>query len=419
MSASRPRVLCLAHRFPYPPNRGDRVRSYQLLRFLAERADVDLATLADESPTDEDVAKLNQICRKLAVEPIGRWRWARAAGQALIGRSASEGLFQSTRLRQTIRAWTTETQYDAAVVVCSGMTPYLRDFRQSPRRTIVDLVDVDSQKWLDYAVLAPRPAKWVFALEGKRLRRLEYALSSQVDAVTLVSYAEAALFRAVCPNERTWAVANGVDLDYFQPLDLDADDCSAVFVGALDYRANILGARWFVRQVWPQLKNLIPHASLSLVGRNPVAEIRQMSQEPGIQVFGDVADVRPYLGRAALAIAPLQIARGIQNKVLEAMAMAKPVVASPQALEGISAVNHVHVCAADRPEQWVSRILRLWRRPDVRQSMGSEARRFVEEKHCWAARLSPLDALLDLPVAPGISSCAESTQAPRVRAVDC
>ncbi len=414
----RPKVLCLTHRFPYPPNRGDRIRSYQVLRYLAERADVDLATLADETPADAHVAKLTRLCRRMVVKPIGRWRWAHAAGQALMGRSASEGLFLSTSLRREIREWTAETQYDAAVVVCSGMAPYVRAFQRPPRRTIVDLVDVDSQKWLDYAESAPRPAKWLFGLEGQRLRRLERSLAEGVDAVTLVSELERKLFETFCPNSRALSVINGVDMKYFQPIDAVEAETSVVFVGALDYRANVLGIRWFVENVWPSLKNAVPSASLSIVGRKPTPQVRSLEQSPGVRVFGDVADVRPHLGRAAVAIAPLQVARGIQNKVLEAMAMAKSVVASPQALEGISAIDDVHVCVADKAEHWVEQILRLWRQPESRQVMGRQARQFVEDEHCWSACLSPLEELLDLPPAHGRPVRANSSLASSVQAVN-
>lgn len=396
MTAGRPQILVLAHRFPYPPNRGDRVRTYHLLRFLSERANVDLATLADEPTPPEHHNELAKLCRRLAVRPLGKGRWFRAARKVLAGRSASEGLFLSDPLRDDIRKWTELTSYDAAVVVCSGMAPYLNDFVQVPKTILVDLVDVDSQKWLDYAATSRQPMRALFCLEGKRLRQLEYALTKRVDAVSLVSEPEATLFRAVCPNDRTWAIANGVDLDYFAPRAVEEVNESLAFIGALDYRANVMGIRWFVKNVWPQLLDVAPQATLRIVGRNPVPEVRQLIQHPGIEVHGDVADVRPYLGEAALAIAPLQVARGIQNKVLEAMAMSKVVVASPQALEGIDARDGVHVCAADQPWQWVEQIRRLWRHPELRTRIGGAGRRFVEESHSWSARLKPLQQLLDL-----------------------
>lgn len=393
---NRPRILCLAHRFPYPPNRGDRVRTYQVLRYLAQRADVDLATLADEPPAASHLEELRSLCRNLAVEPIGRRRWLNAMMSVSSGQSASEGLFLSAALRRTVRTWTTSITYDAAFVVCSGMAPYLASFQRRPQRIVIDLVDVDSQKWLDYAVAARRPSKWLFALEGRRLRRAERELARQVDAVTLVSEAEALLFRAVCPNDRTHAIANGVDLDYFSPTTAAETPNSLVFVGALDYRANVLGVRWFAQHVWPELRRRQPDATFSIVGRNPTSEIRQLALRPGVSVLADVPDVRPSIRTANLAIAPLLVARGIQNKVLEAMAMAKPVVVSPQALEGIDASPGVHLAVAADPTEWVARILDFWRDAQLRQATGRAAREFVEQSHCWSARLTPLSSLLAL-----------------------
>ena len=419
---SRPKLLYLVHRVPFPPNRGDRIRSYHLLRRLAERCDVWLATLADEPVPAETRRELARRCADVAIEPVGQTRWLRAAASLATGRSATEGLFASPRLRHTVRRWAAEHTFDAALVFCSSMVQYLDCPGLAAVPAVIDLVDVDSQKWLDYADKSSGLKRWLFQLEGCRLRRLERSLPDCAAAITLVSQAEADLFRGVCPNDRTIALANGVDLDYFRPANtgpgtwqsLPAQDRSnLVFVGALDYRANVDAACWFVRHVWPLIRQRLPNLTLALVGRNPAAAVERLAAEPGIRVISNVPDVRPYLAAADLAIAPLRIARGIQNKVLEAMAMGKPVIASPAALEGLDAQPDRHLVVADQPEQWTSAIEALLHDEERAFSLGMSARRFVLRHHAWEATFAPLDGLLfpDRPTR-GASSPAANTPLP-------
>src|SRR5262245_4186059 len=263
-STGRKQLLMLVHRVPYPPNRGDRIRSYHLLRHLASEYDVHLATLCDEPVSADTVEALESVCRRAAIAPVmGPARWVRAAWSLATGRTATEGLFRSSRLADVVRSWARQTQFDAALVFCSSMLQYLNCDELASVRAVVDLVDVDSQKWFDYAERAAGPKRWLFCLEGRRLRKLEQRALDRASAVTLVSEAEAELFRRVFPNDKTVAVPNGVDLDYFRPENdgpqpwkplPTADRTNLVFVGALDYRANIDGITWFASEVWPLLR---------------------------------------------------------------------------------------------------------------------------------------------------------------------
>jgi len=374
-----------------------------MLRYLAERYDVSLATLADEPVTDDMRSELDRLCVQVVIEPVGRARWVRAAGSLAMGGSATEGLFASRALRQTVRRWSAARRFDAALVFCSSMVQYLNCPELAGVPAVIDLVDVDSQKWFDYAAKASGLKRMLFQLEGRRLRRLEQSLPQRAQAITLVSEAEAELFRGFCRNDRTVAVPNGVDLDYFRPQNdgqcpwrpLPASDrCDAVFVGALDYRANIDAVTWFASEVWPLVRQKLPALTLGLVGRKPDPALQRLSQMPGIRVFGNVPDVRPYVAAADLVIAPLRIARGIQNKVLEAMAMGKPVICSPEALEGIAAEPGRHLLVAEQPTQWLSVIADLTADDEVAMSLGMAARSFVERHHAWDATLSSLEQLV-------------------------
>lgn len=396
---ARPRVLMLVHRVPLAPDRGDRIRSFHLLRFLAERADVWLGTLADESSDPSLVAGLEALCERVSIERLNQARWWHGALRLASGGAATSGLFHSARLHRTMARWLTETKFDAVVVFCSSMLAYAPRPR-SGCPVVVDLVDVDSEKWSDYAARSHGLARWLFGCESRRLRQLEQSLETRSTAVTLVSEAEAELLRPIAPGARVVAVPNGVNLDYFHPQSMPTESEQAktcVFVGALDYRANIDGLIWFANEVWPGVRSTVPAARMALVGRAPTAAIERLGELPGIEVVGGVPDVRPYLARGTVAIVPLRIARGIQNKVLEAAAMQKATVVSPAALEGLGLVADRDLLVADSPAAWQQQLARVLGDADLRQRLGRAAREFVETHHSWDACLQPFAKMLGLP----------------------
>jgi sugar transferase (PEP-CTERM/EpsH1 system associated) len=367
------------------------------MRFLARRADVYLGTLAEEPLEAGSLEALRRLCRCVAIEPLGKSRWPRAVAGLACGRSATEGLFQSPSLAATLRTWTNEIEFDAVVVFCSSMGQYLNLPGLKDVPAVVDLVDVDSQKFFDYAAATRGPKKWLYRLEGRRLRALECSLAKRAKAVTLVSEAEADLFREICPEGNTLGVSNGVDLDYFRPIEAEGRADRCVFVGALDYRPNIECIVWFCEHVWPQVRAARPGATLAVVGRRPDPVVSRLTDMPGVDVIGQVPDVRPHLAEAQVAVAPLRIARGIQNKVLEAMAAGRPVVTSPQALEGLAAEPGVHLVQAESPRQWTDEILHLMTTPTARRHLATAARTYVEHHHSWQACLAPFGDLLNLP----------------------
>jgi sugar transferase (PEP-CTERM/EpsH1 system associated) len=279
------------------------------------------------------------------------------------------------------------------------MVPYLRlpELRAVP--AVIDVMDVDSQKWFDYAAATRGPRAWLFRTEGRRLRRLEQALPAWARAVTLVGAAEAALYREFCAPGEVRAVTNGVDLDYFRPGP-QAEGPACVFVGALDYLPNVDAAEWFCREVWPTVLRRRPEAKFLLVGRRPAPAVQRLAALPGVEVVGQVPDVRPHVARAAVTVVPLRIARGIQNKALESLAMAKPTVVSPPTLAGLKAEPGVHLLCASSPAEWAAAVLRLFDDRDLCRRLGEAGRRYVEENHHWDRCLGPFADLLGLPEAP-------------------
>jgi sugar transferase (PEP-CTERM/EpsH1 system associated) len=390
---SRPNLLYLVHRLPYPPDKGDRIRSFHVLRHLARHALVHLACLADEPVSPKAAAALEGYCARMAIVPLGSWQSKfRALASLARGRTATQGAFHSPALAATLRAWAGQTSFDAVLASASSMVPYLQmeELRSIP--AVVDLVDVDSQKWLDYAAASWGPRRWLYRTEGRRLRQLERTLPSWARAVTLVSEAEADLYREFCAAGSVHAVANGVDLDYFQPVSGPVEP-SCVFTGALDYRPNIDGLCWFCREVWPEIYSRRPDTKFYLVGRKPVRAIRRLAAQAGVVLIGQVPDVRPYLASAAVAVIPLRIARGLQNKILEALAMGKATVASPGCLAALTVEPGVHLLSAAAPREWTDAILRLLDDRNLREGLGASGRRYVEHNHRWESCLEQLASL--------------------------
>lgn len=412
----RPDLLYVVHRTPYPPDKGDRIRAFHLLRRLSRRSAVHLAFLADEPVPEATTAALGRYCERVAAVPVGGSRWLRAAWSLARGRTVTEGAFASPALTSVVREWAAETRFTAGIASASSVADYLRlpELRGAP--AVVDLVDVDSQKWFDYAAASRPPSAWLYRTEGRRLRRLEQSLAGWTRALTVVSDAEAELFSRVCPLGTAHAIPNGVDLEYFRPAEAPGDGEGCVFVGALDYRPNVDAACWFCREAWPEIRRRRPDAHLRLVGRRPAAAVLRLAAIPGVEVVGQVPDVRPYLTGAAVAVNPLRIARGLQNKVLEAMAMGKAVVASPQALAGLRRRDQAPtLCAASTPE-WVEIVGKLLDDPEVRRRLGAAGRRFVETHHHWDDCLSPFDALLGLAGVEAADARNAALSAPEGRA---
>jgi sugar transferase (PEP-CTERM/EpsH1 system associated) len=402
-ASSFPNVLFLAHRVPYPPDKGDRIRTYHVLRFLSQRARVHLACLADEPVSDETKLALSRYCEQLAIVPVGgMMRWLRTGFSLLRGGTASEGAFHVPEFQTILRRWASEIRFDVSLASASSIAACLRLDKLQDVPAVIDLMDVDSQKWFDYAASHRGPRAWLYRTEGKRLRQLEQSLATWAAAVTFVGDAEVEIFQRFCPEGRVHAVTNGVDLDYFHPsTHLSAPSCrsklpSCVFVGALDYYPNVEAAQWFCREVWPEVLRRRPEAKFYLVGRRPSPTLRRLASQPEVELVGQVADVRPYVAQSSVTVVPLRIARGVQNKVLESLAMAKATIVSPQTLAGLKACPGVHLLQASSSEEWQQTILALFDDPSARRRIGEAGRRYVEEHHSWERCLKPLGELLGL-----------------------
>lgn len=385
-------ILFLAHRIPYPPDRGDKIRSWHLLRHLASLARVHLACFADD---ERDAAHLPALREALkgklgeARVEIRRTGKAAAGARALLeGRPVSLTLFDSGALRDFVRRLLATRDIGTIFAFSGQMAQFVP--ARAKQRFAMDFGDMDSEKFAAYAeeggLMAP-----IHRREARTLFAFERAVAARADVSLFVSPAEAALFREKVrlPGVDIRALQNGVDLKFYNPAApvaaAEAPHPLLVFTGQMDYAPNIDAVSWFAQEVLPKLSG----ATFAIVGRNPPEAVRKLANER-VNVTGAVEDVRAWLAAADVVVAPLRIARGIQNKVLEAMAMAKSVVASPAAFEGIHAEPGRDLLVADSAEAQADAIAGLLAEPERAATIGTAARRRMEEGYRWDAQLAPL-----------------------------
>ena len=397
-------ILFLVHRAPWPPDRGDRIRSWHMFEALARLAPVHVASLAD---TEADAAlardKMAPLCQSLAVEVRSVSRPLALMQAVARGEPVSNRLFRNAALARHIDALVARGGITHIVAFSGQMAQYIPAGFAGP--VLMDFVDVDSAKFATYADQDKRqPLNWVHKREARMLGAYEADVARRVDASLFVSEAEADLFRSHSGlgPDRVRAVENGIDTERFDPvIPLDAVGAGqgplAVFTGQMDYRPNIDAVRWFASDILPLIRARHPQARFAIVGRAPTEEVRALEKLPGVTVTGEVPDVRPWLAAADAVVAPLLLARGVQSKLLEAMAMARPVVASAAAATGIDAVPGEHLLVADDAGAMADAVCTLFDGRARGAAMGQAARTRMIARYGWNARLAPLGDLLGLP----------------------
>ena len=395
----RPRLLFLAHRIPYPPDKGEKIRAWHMLEHLARDWAVDLGCLVDDPADAQHLSVLRGCCAEVHAAPVTRsGRIARTLFGTRPGEPLSLAWFHEPGLARWVRAGLGARRYEAVLVYSSAMATYVPPGPGGPLR-ILDMVDVDSEKWRAYAASASGPKRLVWAREARTLLAFERRAAAQFDRTLLVSAQEAQTFATLAPEvaSRIDWVENGVDVARFDP-ECDwpdpyaAESPAIVFTGTMDYRPNVEAVSFFATEVMPRLASLSPAPHFHIVGANPSPAVRALAELPRVHVTGSVPDMRPYLAHAAVAVAPLRIARGIQNKVLEAMAMARPVVASPEAHEGVRAVAGRDLLVADGAEAMAAAVTQVL--AGGMPGLGTAARAAVLAGYDWKATLARLDDIL-------------------------
>ncbi|MDO9598600.1 MAG: TIGR03087 family PEP-CTERM/XrtA system glycosyltransferase [Azoarcus sp.] len=403
MADLRTPLLYLVHRIPYPPNKGDKVRSFNILRQLATRHRVFLGTFVDHPDDYQHVEKLSEWCEEVHAVRLDP-RLARLASLRglLNGEALSLPYYRNAGLSAWVWRVATREHIQQAVAFSGPMAQYLDVPGLNCR--IVDFCDLDSAKWTQYAADRRWPMSWLYRREGRQLLAFERAAASKSDASLFVTEAEAQLFRHAAPEvaSSVRVMQNGVDAEYFSPDQAFGSPYPAggpvlLFTGAMDYWPNIDAVCWFAADMLPKVREQIPDVRFWIVGMNPAPAVLALASQ-GVVVTGTVPDVRPYLAHADVVVAPLRIARGIQNKVLEAMAMACPVVVAAAPATGLDAQSGHDCEIAHSPDEFVSRIFGLLNDISLRCGMGQAARQCVLARYSWAAHLAKLESLLADPV---------------------
>lgn len=397
------RLLFLTHRLPYPPNKGDKIRSFHILNHLAKRHDVYLACLVDDRKDLSYIPEIGKRVRRLVFETIQPWKKKLLAFYSMYkSRPITVDYFYSAELQRQVDSIIDEVDIDAFVCFSSPMAEYLFRSRHvngkiSRAIRVMDLIDIDSYKWKQYAEQSGTWISWLYSYESKYLAEYERCIAENYDHVLVVSEQEKKLFPGGDNTSNLTAMSNGVDLEFFRP-EISSIQASVrptiVFTGAMDYRPNIDGIKWFVDSVFRKVQALVPDVELFIVGSKPTTEVERLGRLRGVTVTGFVEDVREYLAKASVCIAPLRVARGIQNKVLEAMAMGKTVICSPQAYEGIHAMPGRDLVVAESADAFAAAVLYFLEHQVEAAQLGHSARLFVESNCTWAENLSLLDRIL-------------------------
>jgi polysaccharide biosynthesis protein PslH len=520
MERSSMKILYICHRIPYPPNKGDKIRSFNEIKHLSKNHDLYLAFLVDD-PTDvKHVDALKEYCVDLAWEQINpRAQKVKAASQMVLGKPLSLPYFYSSRLQQAIDHWAAAFPFDTVLCFSGPMAEYVfrskalkvgstaapscedvenrgtaslvgsaasppcwknnktselseRSYKmtrssiqqgacgadharhnvpisqaQRSPKLIMDFCDVDSDKWGQYAVDARFPMSFVYRLEQKRLLAYEAWVNREFDRSIFITENEAALFKNHVPDAGKLAVVgNGVDFEFFKPVgstaspsceDVEnrgtaalvgsaasppcwksnktselsersykmtkssipqgacgADPTDLVFTGAMDYHANVDAVVWFCQEILPLIREAGVGSEFCIVGGKPTADVQALGRLPGVKVTGFVDDIRPWYARAAVSVIPLRLARGVQNKVLEAMAMGRPVVTTRKAAEGVGAKDMEHLIVADGHKAFAGAVIDLYKDAAARQQLGEAARRFVVENFDWQRNMEKLENVL-------------------------
>lgn len=389
------KILYICHRFPFPPKRGGKIRPFNMIRHLHGAGHkVTVCSLARTAAEAEEGRGIAPHCSALEVgivsEPL---QWARMIVRLPLTTPSSMGYFRSTDLKRKIDALLARQRFDLIFVHCSSVAQYVEHVRGIPK--ILDFGDMDSQKWLEYADHRRFPLSLGYTLEGTKMLWAEKRLARRFDLCTATTRAEWETLEGYRTGAATDWFPNGVDAEFFKPTDgaYDADTIS--FIGRMDYYPNQECMQRFCKDVWPLVRGERPAAKLLIVGADPSPAIRALAEIPGVIVTGSVPDVRPYVRRSALMVAPLAIARGTQNKVLEAMAMGVPVVTSRIAAGGVDAEPGRHLIVADTPAEVTAAVVRLLGDHAERARLAAAGRERMLSHHAWPGSMQRLDKIIE------------------------
>jgi sugar transferase (PEP-CTERM/EpsH1 system associated) len=385
------RILFLSQRVPYPPNRGDKITTWRLVERMKRRHEVRCVAFAHDDADVQAAAELTRLGAPTTALRIDLRRTKLASLPLLLtGKPLTLGAYGSRELQRVVDELAPSCQVGYAY--SSSMGAFLEPHTRLKR--VMHFAELDSDKWRQYAERSKWPMSWVYAREHRTLLEFERRIAASFDENVLCTPLEQQVFEREIPGPRSLVLRNGVDLAHYQPKPDLAEPEHLVFVGVMDYLPNIDGCVWFVNEILPRLRAKRPGVRFTIVGSRPTDEVKALASHPGVAVTGFVDDPREFLARAAVSVAPLRIARGIQNKVLEGLAMGLPVVGTTSATQGVEGEPGRDFLLANTVDEQVAAIERLLADPNFAHSLGRRGRQFVEEKYDWERVFDPLDSLL-------------------------
>ncbi len=388
-------ILYLCHRFPYPPKRGGKIRPFNMIRHLSSIGhQVTVCSLVRSPQEAQEGQGIVPHCRKFVIGHVREWvQTGRMVLRLPVPTPSSMGYFFSPELAGHVKRLLASDKWDLIFVHCSSVAQYVEDVQNIPK--ILDFGDMDSQKWLEYANYKPFPLSVGYRLEGAKMLAAEKRLARKFDMCTATTRAEWETLNNYKTGAGTDWFPNGVDADYFCPDDEPYDPDLISFIGRMDYYPNQECVARFCEKTWPLLKSQRPGMKLIIVGADPSPAMRALGEIPGVTVTGSVPDVRPYIRKSALMVAPLNIARGTQNKILEAMAMGVPVVTSTIAAGGVDAQAQAHFLVADSPQEQAQAVLRIADSPSERDRLAVAGRERMLSHHAWHQSMKRLEGIID------------------------
>lgn len=393
MSSRRRNILFLTHRVPFPPDKGDKIRTFHQLDHLAVNHDVYCACFID-CPDD----RVHAIALKRWCKEVFTVEWNRGVGirrglrSLLSDKPLTLAAYEDWRMRGQLAAWSLTVEFDAAVAFSACMAPFAQEVKA--RRRVLDLCDSDSAKWMDYAASSRFPYSTIHGIEGRRLRRFELGCLDRFDATVVISERERHELDPAGRHSRLHVIGNGVDLPFALPPRAAAQGPIVSFVGDMGYRPNCDGIVWFAKRAWPEVRRRIADAQLVIVGRNPTVEVAGLGKIPGVTVTGTVPDVRRYLVSSRVVVAPLHIARGMPNKVLEAMAMQRPVVATQAVADCLGMESGRQILCADSASTFANHVTRLLGSNSLCDQIADAGYRHAAAYHSWADTMRQYEELL-------------------------
>lgn len=382
------KILFLAHRVPFPPDKGDRIRSYNIIKFLARSHSILLMATTHEPVHPNAHAALSRYCSEVDIFKINyNLRKLQSCFYLFTKRPLTLPAFYSRKFRSAVRDRLRTTEFDLIYVYSSQMAQYVLDIHSVPK--LMDFIDVDSQKWLDYAAQSRQPMKAIYYREGVTLRSFEKRVALSCNQNLFAAQREATLFKQIAPETASMVVPNGVDLNSGPGNSYRQN--KIVFVGAMDYFPNVDAMLYFTCEILPLVQKSVPDVQLFIVGANPSRQIKALAQKNNVVVTSYVDEVAPYLCDAAASVVPLRIARGVQHKVLEAMAHGVPVITTTAALNGIEANPGSDILVADDPHSFAEKTVAVLKDRKLRHMLAANALALIQAKYSWEMRLKPLE----------------------------